>query len=142
MGEAKSGPELERFSQRRSDTIAAVPDVVGALLWREQREGGGDQIANLVKGPGTRGAQEGFQLRERQLDRVEVGTIGWKEADPPAGRFDGGTHLRLVMDLEVVEHDHVAPAQRRHEDLVDVGAKGQIVDRAIEHGRGLDALHP
>ena len=50
-----------------------MTDVVGTLLWREAGEGDGDPVADLVEGTGTRRAQEGFQFRERLLDRVTSG---------------------------------------------------------------------
>ena len=46
------------------------------------------------------------------------------------------------MDFEVVEDDHVAGSQRRHEHLVDVRAKGQVVDRPVEDRRSLETLQP
>jgi hypothetical protein len=43
----------------------------------------------------------------------------------------------LFVHREVVEHDHVAGLERRHQDLLDVGEKRGIVDRPIEdRGRG------
>ena len=39
------------------------------------------------------------------------------ESGARTGGFDGRAHVRLVMDLEVVEDDHVAGSQRRHEHL-------------------------
>jgi hypothetical protein len=44
------------------------------------------------------------------------------------------------VDGEIIEHDHIAGAERRHEDLLDVGEKRRIVDRAVEDGRGGEAL--
>lgn len=44
------------------------------------------------------------------------------------------------MDGEVVEDDDVAGPQRRHQDLLDVGQKRRVVDRAIEHRRRAEAV--
>ena len=38
------------------------------------------------------------------------------------------------MHRQVVEDDDIARSQRRHQDLLDVGEKCRIVDRAIEDG--------
>ena len=35
--------------------------------------------------------------------------------------LDRGPHLGLLVDREVVEHDDIAGAQRRHQHLFDVG---------------------
>ena len=59
-----------------------------------------------------------------------------------ADRFDGGADLRLFMDREVIEHHDVAGAQRRDQDLFDVGAEGRIVDRSIKNRRRAQPLEP
>ena len=51
------------------------------------------------------------------------------------GLLNGRAHLGLLVGGEIVEHDDVARAQRRHEDLLDIGAERGGVDRPIEHGR-------
>ena len=51
------------------------------------------------------------------------------------GLLNGRAHLGLLVDGEIVEHDHIASPQRGHEDLLDVGAERGVVDRPIEHGR-------
>ena len=33
------------------------------------------------------------------------------------------------------KHDDIAPSERGHQDLLDVGAERDVVDRAIEDGR-------
>ena len=43
---------------------------------------------------------------------------------------------RVSEDVQVaLTFDDVARMQRGHQDLLDVGAEGGAVDRAIEHGR-------
>jgi hypothetical protein len=46
----------------------------------------------------------------------------------------------MFVDREVIEDHDVARAQRRHQDLLDVGEKRRMVDRAIEHGRGAESV--
>ena len=55
---------LERFRISCSKSIAAVPDVVGALVGGEEAEGDGDERADLLEGPWTCGAEERLQLGE------------------------------------------------------------------------------
>jgi len=100
-----------------------VPDKIAAFDGGEQVERGGDQRADVIEGAGARGAEQGFEFGEGELDRIEVGTIGRQEPQRRAGGFDGVAHLGLFVDGEVVEDDDVAGAQRRHEHLLHVGAK-------------------
>ena len=51
------------------------------------------------------------------------------------GLLNGRPHLGVPVGGEIIEHDDIAPAQRGHEDLLDVGAEGVGVDRPIEDGR-------
>lgn len=136
-----TGP-LERFSHRCRDEVSAVPDVVGTLVGGEQREREGDELADMVEAARAGGAEEGFQLGEGQFDGIEVGTIGRQEAQEAARRFDRRLDFWVAVDLEVVEDDDVARADRRHEHLVDIGAKRPIVQRAVEDGGGLESVHP
>jgi len=57
-----------------------------------------------------------------------------------ADGFDRRAHRWLFVDREIVEHDHVAGAQRGHQDLLDVGEKRRIVDRSVEDGWGGEAI--
>jgi hypothetical protein len=117
-----------------------VPDEISAFSRREETQRDGDQIADVVKGPGTRRPEERFEFRERQFDGIEIRAIGRQEADLRADRFDRRAHRGLFVDNEVVEHDHIARAQRGHQDLFDIGEKHRIVDRPVEHGRSPEAI--
>ena len=113
-----------------------MPNEVSAFRGRVEAERDGDQIAHVVKGPGTGGPDEGFQFREGQLDRIEIRAVGRQEAELGADGFDRRAHRRLFVDGEIVEHDHIAGAERGHQDLLDVGEKSRIVDRSVEDRRG------
>lgn len=88
----------------------------------------------MVETPRSRRPQEGFQLRKRLFDGIEVRTVGRQEAEPCAGPLNGGLDLGLFVHREVVEHDHVAGMQRRHEHLLDVGEETGVINRPIEDG--------
>ena len=117
-----------------------MPDKIAAFDGGEQVERGGDQRADVIEGAGARGAEQGFEFGEGELDRIEVGTIGRQEPQRGAGGFDSVAHLRLFVDGEVVEDDDVAGVQRRHEHLLHVGAKTGVINRAIEDGRRRQAV--
>jgi hypothetical protein len=96
----------------------------------------------LVEAARPGGAQEGFQFGEGQFDRIEVRTIGREEAHARAHLLDRRSDLGLLVGREVVEDDDIARAQRRHQDLVDVGAERRTVHGPIEHGGGAQPLQP
>jgi hypothetical protein len=81
---------------------------------------------------GRAAAEEGFEFCEQLLDRIEVGTVGRQEAHARADGFDRVAYLWLLIYGKVVEHDYIARAQRRHQDLLHVGADGGCVERSIE----------
>ena len=51
-------------------------------------------------------------------------------------------HLGLLVDGQVVEHDDIPGAERGHEDLLDIGEKTGVVDRAVKDGRRRQPLEP
>ena len=115
---------------------------IPAFLRREELQRDRDEFDDLVEAPRSRRAQERFQLRKRELDGIEVGTVRRQESDEGPRLFNGCLHGRLFMDGEVVEHHNVAGSQRRHEHLLDVGEECGIVDRAVEDRRRLQAVPP
>jgi hypothetical protein len=46
------------------------------------------------------------------------------------------------MDREIIEDNHITPAQCRAEHLVDTRTKGHGVEWAIEHDRRMETLQP
>ena len=130
---------LERFRLRHS-TVAAVACVGRAFIGREELKRDGDEAADLVEAPRTGGAQESFQFRERELDRIQVRTIGREESYERPRLLDRGPHLRLLVDHEVVEDDDIARAQRRHQDLFDVGEERRTIHGPIKHRGGAQPL--
>ena len=117
-----------------------MPDEVPAFSRSEEPQRGRDQRAHVVEAAWTRGPQKGFQFGERLFDGIAVGTVGREEAERGAGGFNGGANRGLLMDRQVVEHDHVAGPQRRDEDLVDIRAKRVGIDRAVKDARGGEPL--
>ncbi len=57
------------------------------------------------------------------LGHCEVGTVGREKAQERAGLLNRRAHLGLLVGGEIVEHDDIARAQRRHQDLLDIGAE-------------------
>lgn len=131
---------LERFSSPCSYAIPAVPHEVAALARREELQRDRDELDDLVEAARARGPQKRFQLRKRELDRIEIRTVGRQKAEARADAFDRRLHLRLLVHGEVIEDDHVTRLEGRDKYLLDVGEKRGIVDRPIEDCRRLEAV--
>ena len=84
---------------------------------------------------GRERAEERLQFGERLFDRIEVGAVGRQKSQPRSGLLNRRADLGLLVGGEIVEHDDIARSQRRHQDLLDVGAECGAVDRPIEDGR-------
>jgi hypothetical protein len=117
-----------------------MSDVVATFSWREQRECGGDERNDVIEGVWSGGAEERFQFRKRLFDGIEIGTVRRQKAERRADRRDRSADFRLPVHGEVIEDDDIAGAQGRHEDLLDIGEKAAVVDRAIKHRRRRQAL--
>jgi len=48
--------------------------------------------------------------------------------------LDRATDGLALVGAEIVEDDDVARAQRRGQDLLDIGLERAAIDRAVEHG--------
>ena len=81
------------------------------------------------------GANEGLELREAELDGIEVRAIGWQVPEGGPGSLEGALDAGDLVGPEVVGDDDVAGVQGRHQDLVDVGAEALAIDRAVEDPR-------
>jgi hypothetical protein len=117
-----------------------VADVICALTWREGLERIGHKRCDTIECSGSRRPEERLEFGERLFDRIEVGTIRRQKPNVCADGFNRGANLRLFVHGEVIEDDDIAGAERRHQDLFDVGEKAHIVDGAIEYRRGAEPL--
>jgi len=119
-----------------------VPDEISAFGGSEEAERDGDQVADVVKGPGPSRPKERFQFGEGEFDRIEVGAVRREKTEMGADGFDGGADRWLFVHREVIEHHDVAGAQRGDQDLFDIRAEGRIVDRSVEDRRRTQPLEP
>ena len=81
------------------------------------------------------GANEGLELREAELDGIEVRAVGWQVPEGGPGGLEGALDAGDLVGPEIVGNDDVAGLQGRHQDLVDVGAEALAIDRAVEDPR-------
>ena len=119
-----------------------MPNEVTAFSGGEEIQGRRDQRTDLVKGSWAGGAEERLQLSEGQFDRIQVGTVRREEPELGPDGVEGGADRGMFVDREVIENHDVSRAQRRHQDLLDVGQEGPAVHGAVMHHRGSHAAGP
>ena len=81
------------------------------------------------------GANEGLELREAELDGIEVRAIGWQVPEGGPGGLDSPPDAGDLVGPEVVGNDDVAWLQSRRQDLFDVSAEALAIDCAVEDPR-------
>ena len=111
-------------------------DVVSAFVGHEEAEDGAHQLAHMLEGARTTRAEEGFQFGEGQFDRIEIGTVRREKPQVRAGLLNRRPDFGLFVGGEIIEHHHIARAERGHEHLLNVGEERRAIDRAIKHRRG------
>ena len=72
------------------------------------------------------GANEGLELREAELDGIEVRAIGWQVPEGGPGGLEGALDAGALVGPEIVGDDDVAGLQGRHQDLFDIGAEALV----------------
>jgi hypothetical protein len=97
-----------------------VPDEISAFRGREEAERNRDQVADVVKGPGTRRPDERFQFREGQFDRIEIKAIGRQEAEMDPDSFDCRAHRRCLWTARL-SRTTTSPARRWFERSIQSG---------------------
>src|SRR3954471_13328271 len=100
--------------------IAAVGEPAGGVGGRDGLEGLPGGGAEVVVGPSPSAPESVLDLGEGFLDRIEVGRVGREREETRATLLDGGADGRVVVGLEVVEDDDLAPAEGRGEAEADI----------------------
>lgn len=119
-----------------------MPEVISALGGGEEPQGVGDRRPQFLHGSPACGAQQGFEFRKPQLDRVEVGTVRRQIAEGGTGPFDLFTDALDVMTPQVVHDDEVAWPECGDQHLLEVREKTVAVHRSVQQpwcGQPLDA---
>ncbi len=116
-----------------------MPDEIPAFLRRTQVQRDREELDDLVEAAGACGAEERFQFGERELDRIEIGTVRRQKLQACAALFHGRPHLRLFVRREIIEDDDIARVERRGEDLFDIREERRVIDRPIKDRRRVKA---
>ena len=108
-----------------------MPKIVAAFVRAEMLETGTEERPERLAAATACGANEGLELREAELDGIEVRARGWQVPEGGPCSLDGALDAGDLVGPEIVGNDDVAGLQGRHQDLVDVGAEALAIDRAV-----------
>ena len=112
-----------------------MPKIVAAFVRAEVRQTLAEERPARLGAATASGANEGLELREAELDGIEVRAVGWQVPEGGPGGLDGALDAGDLVGPEIVGNDDVAGLQGRHQDLFDVGAEALAIDRAVEDPR-------
>ena len=100
-----------------------MPNIGAAFVRAEVRQALAEERPERLGAATASGANEGRELREAELDGIEVRAVGWHVPEGGPGGLEGALDAGDLVGPEIVGHDDVAGLQGRHQDLVDVGAE-------------------
>ena len=113
-----------------------MPEVIAALLGAEVLEAFAEEWPQRRDGPTARPANDGFQLRKGQFDRIEVRAVGREEDQRGSCRCYRALDRSAFVCGEIIGDDDIARVQCWHEDLFDIREKDRPINRAVEHTGG------
>ena len=116
-----------------------MPEVVLAFVGAKAWQAGSEQRPEGLDGPATGRADDGFQLREAELDGVEIGAVRRQIYEGRADAFNREANAGDFVDVEIVSDDHIPGVERGDQHLLDVGEEAGTIDRAIEDAGGGEA---
>lgn len=85
-------------------------------------------------------SDEGLELGEHHLDRIEIRAVGRQEEEVSANISNGGPGIGCLVAAQVVEDDDIAGRQGWRQGLLDPGGEGPAVDGTIQHERSDDPV--
>ncbi len=111
-------------------------EVMAAFLRAEAVKQGPEPPPGRFNGPFGRVAEQGFELGEDLLNRVEIGGVRRQETEGSPHPLKGRPHGRTLVAAQVVHNDDSARGERRQQTLFDIGQEAGAIHRAIEDTRG------
>ena len=119
-----------------------MPHEVATFGRREELQRRGDQRTDVVKRARAGRAEERFQFGEGEFDRIEVGAVGWEKPELGATASMAARTSGCLWTARLSRTTTSPGWNVGDQDLLDVGEERWIVDRAVEHGRGPEAVKP
>ena len=113
-------------------------DPASGVLWGDRAEGGPDSRAVCFECPWLGGAEEGLDLREGLLDRVEVGRVGREEPELSPAGLDRVAGTVAGVDREIVGDDDLVGLQGGGQPVDDVAVERVVGDGLVEQQPGAE----
>lgn len=117
-------------------------EAVSAFVFGKGIEERSAEIPKGVYGTCCGTFQQPFELREDQLNRVEVRTVRWQVHHSRAGSSDGLKHSGHFVRREIIHDDDVALSQRWHKLLLDPAQEDGSVDCSANDKRSCQPTAP
>ena len=92
-----------------------------AFGWGECIDATCDGVPEVIHGSRGDLFEEGLELGEGHLDRIEVGAVGRQEAQLCASALDGVTHGNRLVGGQVIHDDNVTWRECWHQHLLHIG---------------------
>jgi hypothetical protein len=113
---------------------------MGALVWLELIEQRAESGIDIFDAAGIGLAQQGLDLGEYLLDRVQIRAVSGQEQQQRTRSTNGRADRLALMAAEVIHDDDIAWPERWHQELPDPGEEADGVDRLSQHTRCDDAV--
>jgi hypothetical protein len=110
-----------------------MADVVGAFLWTKAVDNVSELLPERLHAANSFRSQQGLELGESLLDRIQVGAVRRQVQHARASCVDGLDHARDFVGAQIVHHHDVAFPQSRNKNLLHISKKQRPIHRAIEH---------
>src|SRR3974390_3812356 len=119
-----------------------MAEIVGTFsrskLWDERANSSGETW-NSSRGDF---AHELLELAVRQLNRIEVGRVFWKEANCRPGRLNRIPNGGTQMDSAVIHHHNFIAPKRRYQALLDICEEHLSCDGTLNDHRSRHFIVP
>ena len=92
--------------------VPAVPNIVAAFVRAEVRQALAEERPERLGAATASGANEGFELREAELDGIEVRAVGWQVPEGGPGGLEGPLDAGDLVGPESVSAMTMSPGCR------------------------------
>lgn len=120
--------------------VSGVFEVAPAFLGVEEGADVADGAPVGVIGACLGFSKQGLEFGEGHLDGIEIGRVFGQEQDPGAPLGKSFCRPRALVDIEIVEDDHIARYQARRQLGADLGIEGRAVHSPVDDPRGDEAI--
>ena len=81
-------------------------------------------------------AQNGFELRDALLNRIEIRRVCWQIFYSGTGLFNQADGIWAMMKFNVIQQHHIAGEQLGNQEMLDINVKHGLIHRPFNHHGG------